>query len=31
MKILSVENLSRAFGGIKANNNIFFEVEEGQS
>jgi branched-chain amino acid transport system ATP-binding protein len=29
MKILSVENLSRAFGGIKANNNISFEVEEG--
>ena len=29
MKILSVENLSRSFGGIKANNNISFEVEEG--
>ena len=29
MKILSVENLSRAFGGIKANSNISFEVEEG--
>jgi branched-chain amino acid transport system ATP-binding protein len=29
MKILSVENLSKAFGGIKANNNISFEVEEG--
>ena len=29
MKILYVENLSRAFGGIKANNNISFEVEEG--
>ncbi len=27
MKILSVENLSRAFGGIKANSNISFEVE----
>ena len=29
MKILSVENLSRAFGGIKANDNISFEVDEG--
>ena len=29
MKILSVENLSRSFGGIKANDNISFEVEEG--
>ena len=29
MKILSVENLSRSFGGIKANENISFEVEEG--
>ena len=29
MKILTVENLSRAFGGIKANENISFEVEEG--
>ena len=30
MKILTVENLSRAFGGIKANEDISFEVEEGQ-
>ena len=29
MKILSVENLSRSFGGIKANNDISFEVAEG--
>jgi branched-chain amino acid transport system ATP-binding protein len=29
MKILSVENLSRSFGGIKANDNISFNVEEG--
>ena len=29
MKILSVENLSRSFGGIKANNNISFEVDQG--
>ena len=29
MKILSVENLSRSFGGIKANNDISFEVTEG--
>jgi len=29
MKILSVENLSRSFGGIKANNDISFEVIEG--
>ena len=29
MKILSVEKLSRSFGGIKANDNISFEVEEG--
>ena len=29
MKILSVENLSRAFGGIKANNDITFEVDQG--
>ncbi len=29
MKILSVENLSRSFGGIKANDNISFELEEG--
>ena len=28
MKILSVENLSRSFGGIKANDNISFEVEQ---
>jgi len=30
MKILTVENLSRAFGGIKANEDISFEVEKGQ-
>lgn len=30
MKILTVENLSRAFGGIKANEDISFQVEEGQ-
>ena len=29
MKILSVENLSKSFGGIKANENISFKVEEG--
>ena len=29
MKILSVENLSRSFGGIKANDNISFNVEQG--
>ncbi|MDA8919261.1 ABC transporter ATP-binding protein [Candidatus Pelagibacter sp.] len=29
MKILSVEDLSRAFGGIKANNNISFDVDQG--
>ena len=29
MKILTVENLSRSFGGIKAVDNISFEVEEG--
>ena len=29
MKILSVENLSRSFGGIKANDNISFEVDQG--
>ena len=29
MKILSVQNLSRSFGGIKANDNISFEVEQG--
>ncbi len=30
MKILTVENLSRSFGGIKANEDISFEVEKGQ-
>ena len=30
MKILTVENLSRAFGGIKANEDISFDVEKGQ-
>ena len=29
MKILSVENLSRAFGGIKANDDISFNVDQG--
>ena len=29
MRILSVENLSRSFGGIKANDDISFEVEQG--
>ncbi len=30
MKILTVENLSRAFGGIKANEDISFEAEKGK-
>jgi len=30
MKILTVENLSRAFGGIRANEDISFEVEKGK-
>ncbi len=29
MTILSVENLSKAFGGIKANNDITFNVDQG--
>jgi|TARA_B110000908_G_C10039550_1_gene351171 branched-chain amino acid transport system ATP-binding protein len=29
MKILSVENLSKSFGGIKANDKISIEVDEG--
>jgi len=29
MKILSVENLSRSFGGIKANDEISFSVDQG--
>ena len=29
MKILSVKNLSRAFGGIKANDDISFDVDKG--
>jgi len=29
MKILSVENLSRSFGGIKANDDISFNVNQG--
>jgi len=29
MKILTVENLSKSFGGIHANKDISFEVEEG--
>ena len=29
MKILTVENLSKSFGGIHANKNISFDVEEG--
>jgi|TARA_B100001971_G_scaffold117133_1_gene107877 branched-chain amino acid transport system ATP-binding protein len=30
MKILSVEKLSRSFGGIKANDDISFEADEGK-
>jgi len=30
MKILTVENLSRAFGGIKANEDISFDAEKGK-
>jgi branched-chain amino acid transport system ATP-binding protein len=30
MKILQVEHLSKAFGGIRANEDISFEVEEGE-
>ena len=30
MKILTVKKLSRAFGGIKANENISFEAEKGK-
>ena len=30
MKILSVENLSRSFGGIRANQDISFEVNQGE-
>jgi len=30
MKILNVENLSRSFGGIKANEDVSFEVEKGK-
>ena len=30
MKILTVENLSRAFGGIKANEDISFQAEKGK-
>jgi branched-chain amino acid transport system ATP-binding protein len=30
MKILTVENLSRGFGGIKANEDISFETEKGK-
>ena len=29
MKILSVENLSRSFGGIKANDDISFNIDQG--
>ncbi|WP_440618727.1 ABC transporter ATP-binding protein [Candidatus Pelagibacter sp. HIMB1493] len=29
MKILTVENLSKSFGGIRANRDISFDVEEG--
>ena len=29
MKILSIENLSRSFGGIKANDDISFSVDQG--
>ena len=30
MKILSIENLSKSFGGIEANKNISFEVNKGE-
>jgi len=30
MKILSVENLSKSFGGIRANQGISFDIEEGE-
>ena len=30
MKILSVENLGKSFGGIKANQGISFDIEEGE-
>jgi len=30
MKILSVENLGKSFGGIRANQGISFDIEEGE-
>lgn len=30
MKILSIENLSKSFGGIQANKNISFEINKGE-
>jgi len=30
MKILSIENLSKSFGGIKANHDISFDINEGE-
>jgi branched-chain amino acid transport system ATP-binding protein len=30
MKILSIENLSKSFGGIKANDGISFDINEGE-
>ena len=30
MKILSIENLSKSFGGIEANKNISFDINEGE-
>jgi len=30
MKILSIENLSKSFGGIEANKNISFEINKGE-
>jgi len=30
MKILTVEHLSKSFGGIRANRNVSFEIEEGE-
>ena len=30
MKILAVENLSKSFGGIHANRDISFDIEQGE-
>ena len=30
MKILSIENLSKSFGGIEANKDISFDINEGE-